>query len=86
MSLSTDREPRLQALGMAVPDASLGPPLPKEALVSSRVAMAPSVTLAGVVVLADLPLAFLGGLVAFPHPAHTNRRRKCKTASEKLQR
>lgn len=73
MSLLTDWEPRLQALGMAIPDVSLAPSLPKETFVSSSIAMAPSITFTGVVVLADLPLAFLGGLVPFPHPFLNHR-------------
>ena len=56
----------------------LSPSPPKKVPVSSSIAMAKSVDFAGVVVLTDLPLTFLGCLITLPDPAKIGEiRGKC---------
>lgn len=58
---------------MVIPDVLVALPPPKVTPVGSRIAMAHSITLTGIEVLAHLPLTFLGGLVAFSDPFLYNR-------------
>lgn len=59
---------------MVIPDVLVALPPPKVTPVGSRIAMAHSITLTGIEVLAHLPLTFLGGLVAFSDPKQMLKR------------